>query len=178
MFIGNQELRRLILEENLVTGYIDLEQQLQPNGFDLTVEKIEAFDGKGRITKDGKTLSPMEELETIEDIDLLTLDKKNIWALPQGSYLMYFNETINLPKNLAAIHIQRSTVMRCGNFSIVGSWDSGYNGKGCSLLVIGNEDGLILEKDARVVQMHFIRVEGEHTLYDGNYQKENLEKSI
>ncbi len=165
MFLGSEEIKRLILEEGLVKDYLDLDKQLQPNGFDLTVNKIEIF-AEGAWIKRTEVIKP----RTVE----LPCNGDDYWILQKGCYLLYFNEEIKLPKQIAAIHIQRSSLMRCGVFSIVGSWDTGYNGKGCSLIVVENPHGVLLWKNARVVQMHFIRVEGELFTYNGNYQKENL----
>lgn len=169
MFLGSEEIRKLIKEQNMVSNFgLELDEQIQPNGIDLTLEKIERFCGPGEIYIHGKFPPQMQEI--LPDIDGET------YHLSKGSYLIYFNETIKLPKGIAAIHIQRSTLMRYGTFTIVGSWDSGYHGKGCSLLLVSNEDGLTLERNARVVQMHFIPVSGELFAYNGNYQNENIQR--
>ena len=166
MFLGSEQIKKLILEQELVKDYIDLEKQLQPNGFDLTVKSIEKLTIAGAIYVNDKVTPSTEKVLPVGDI----------WLLDKGSYLVYFNEIINLPKGLAAVHIQRSTVMRCGALSIVGSWDSGYKGRGCSLLVVENENGIQIQKNARIVQMHFIPVSGEIFTYNGNYQNENIEE--
>lgn len=53
MYLGSDEIRKLVVTKNLVSGYRDLEKQLQPNGFDLTVQKIEVFEKlkKGKCRK-------------------------------------------------------------------------------------------------------------------------------
>lgn len=66
--------------------------------------------------------------------------------------------------------------MRNGAMTIVGSWDSGYNGRGTNLLIVTNPHGITLQRNARIVQMHFIKIEGENFLYEGHYQKENIDK--
>lgn len=173
MFLGSEEIKRLILKENLVSNYIDLDAQLQPDGFDLTVNKIEEFSSLGCIFKDSKILPTMKAIEPEEWYTIDSKTKRSLWYLEQGVYLAYFNEEIKLPKSISAIHIQRSTFMRCGDLSIVGAWDMGYNGKGCTMIYVGNPYGLMLEKDSRIVKMQFTPVT-EGKLYDGNYQKENL----
>ena len=92
-----------------------------------------------------------------------------------GKYIITFIEEVNLPKNIAAVTIQRSTVQRGLEETIVGSWDAGYNGIGCNKLTVDSESGMLLQYGARVVQMHFIPVVGDNFGYDGNYQKENLD---
>jgi len=43
--LNDKQLRELITEYKLVTNYIDLDTQLQPSGFDLSLESIEAYQG-------------------------------------------------------------------------------------------------------------------------------------
>jgi len=188
MFLGSKEIKRLILEEGLVSGYINLDEQLQPDGFDLTVNKIEKFLTNGLILTNYKVLPQMEEIKTHQFVYPHILKKNNeivimpieldttvrdIWNLERGVYQLYFNETIRLPKSVSSIHIQRSTLMRCAVDTAIGTWDMGYHGKGCTLLDVKNYNGLILEKNTRVVKMQFVPV-GEGHLYEGSYQKENL----
>jgi|WetSurMetagenome_2_1015567.scaffolds.fasta_scaffold02220_7 dUTP pyrophosphatase len=185
MFLGSKEIKRLIETENLVSGYINIEEQLQPDGFDLTVNKIERFIGRGALLTDTKYLPEMLELKTKQmvypqiitkdsGLPIITEKVRDIWELDEGVYLAYFNETIRLPKSVSSIHIQRSTFMRCGNLSIVGTWDMGYNGKGCTMIHIANPYGLVLEKNTRIVKMQFMPVT-EGFMYGGSYQNENIQ---
>ena len=164
MFLGSETIKKLIKEVNLISGYIDLDKQLQPNGFDLTVNSIYSLDSVGFIMKDAKILPSTTKIE---------LNEEGNWNLPKGCYQIMFNETVNLGKNLAAISIQRSTVMRSGCTVNVGSWDAGYCGRGINLLTVSNELGFIIQKDARIVQLHFTPVIGDNFSYNGNYQGEN-----
>lgn len=169
MFLGSNEIKKLILEKEMIRGYGNLDEQLQPNGFDLRVERVEkeAFKVQPVILgREERKLPEMEECKFIQD--------KDWWFLKPGKYLVYFIEEVNLPRDVAAITIQRSTVMRGLEETIVGSWDAGYNGKGCSKLTVDSESGMMLQYGARVVQMHFIQVSGDNFGYNGNYQKENL----
>lgn len=192
MYLASNIIKKLIKEENLVSDYINFDEQLQPDGFDLTVNKLCEFTGCGVLLKDTKILAPTKEIPTIDNLnDFLQKQKdclylqmfyehlpfykdKQCWYLPKGVYQIHFNETIKLPQSISALHIERSTIMRNGNDTAIGTWDMGYNGKGMTLLEILNPYGFVLEKDSRVVKMHFITVLGEGKLYNGNYQNENL----
>ena len=165
MYLGSEEIKRLVKEQNLVTGYIDLEKQLQPNGFDLTVQKIEIFEDFGEICFAEKRLPTTKEKEHAE-----------CWVLKKGVYLVTFNETLKFPKGIAGLAFQRSTVMRCGAIVNTSNWDSGYEGRGQSILVVFNDNGLVIHQNARIAQMQFIKIVGENFLYEGNYQKENIPK--
>lgn len=167
MYLGSEEIKKLIEEQGLIESYLNIADQLQPNGFDLTLNKIEKFNTAGFVAFAEKQMAKLEEIPR---------DEHNNWRLEQGAYLVTFNEIVKLPKGIMAITIQRSTIMRNGAMTIVGSWDSGYNGRGTNLLIIHNPHGLTLQRNAKIVQMHFIKVEGENFLYEGHYQKENIKK--
>ena len=169
MFLGSSVIKKLILEKGMIKGYGNLEEQLQPDGFDLRVDKVMKTDGVGFIGVNTKALPLLKDIEFTNVV--------GGWILCKGSYIISFMEEVNLPKDIAAITIQRSTVMRCNDATVVGSWDAGYNGKGYNKLSIDNNDGLILEHGSRVVQMHFIPVAGENFSYNGSYQGENLDGS-
>jgi len=54
-------------------------------------------------------------------------------------------------------------------------WDPGYEGKGEGLLIVENPYGIVLEKDARIVQLIFIRLESKpESEYRGVYMREGL----
>jgi len=165
MFLGSEEIKKLIKEKNLVSDFINFEDQLQPNGFDLTLQKVERTIGHGIISTSGKITPKLEEV---------SINPDNTWVLNKGIYIITFNEILRFPKGIAGIGIQRSSIIRCGAIINVSSWDSGYEGRGQNLLVVHNKDGLILQKNARIVQIYFIKVRGRHFSYEGNYQHENI----
>ena len=47
--LNKKEIKQLIEEKNLIENYINLDKQLAPNGFDLTVGKIFEFESAGDI---------------------------------------------------------------------------------------------------------------------------------
>lgn len=170
--LGSAEIRRRILEEGLITGYIDLDTQLQPNGFDLCVENVFTFTEAGEIDYSNKN-------RHIPKIAVMTPDENGIWFLPQGAYAIGIKEKINLPSDIKAEanlimgdSIHRSTVMRCGCVMASGRWDVGYSGMGRSLLVVHNPYGLKLHKHGRLIQIKFYRVENVDKAYEGDYQNE------
>jgi dUTP pyrophosphatase len=65
--------------------------------------------------------------------------------------------------------------MRMGATVISALWDPGYEGRGEGLLIVENPHGIVLEKNARVVQLIFIRLESKPTSkYRGAYMLEGL----
>ena len=168
MILNRQEILERILEDNLVQGFADAKSQVQPAGFDLTVEKVFAYESQGAIDFDNKDrkLSETEELAWGKDGWL---------ELKQGVYKLQFAEEVSLPADLAAMTILRSSLMRCGCILHQGYWDPGYHGKGEASLIVP-EHGLRLKKGAKVAQMVFMRVSGGGTdqLYEGIHQHENV----
>ena len=166
MRLNRDEIKRRILEEDLIQNYLDLETQLQPAGFDLTVNGVYRFFGTPRVAFDNseRLLPDYHEVEPIGEW----------WALREGSYHIRFNEVVKIPLDLFAESIHRSTIMREDCETATGNWDPGYTGAGATRLTVG-ENGLLLKKNARICQMVFGLVEPPSAGYDGEYQGENVE---
>ncbi|MBE0522276.1 MAG: deoxyuridine 5'-triphosphate nucleotidohydrolase [Candidatus Methanoperedenaceae archaeon] len=152
----------------LVEQMIDPEIQVQPNGIELTLQKVEAHTGHGAVAFDN---SERKLPETVN----IEFDDDGWLHLPRGSYKILFNEVVNIPKDIAAIAKPRSSLLRCGVTIETAVWDAGYSGRSESLLVVLNEDGFRVKKDARVLQLLFYRLgERVNEGYSGVYQNENI----
>ncbi len=166
MILGKYELKkRLKAQPPLVEGMIDPDLQIQPAGIDLTVAEIYRFTGPGQLdfTNRERRLAELSPVEFNRDG----------WAiLGPGYYLVRFNETVNMPLDLAAIGKPRSSLLRMGAFMVSAVWDPGYRGRSISLLAVGNPRGIRIKRGARIIQLVFIKVLGETTGYQGIYQGE------
>ena len=69
----------------------------------------------------------------------------------------------------------RSSLLRCGVTVGTAVWDAGYSGRSQSLLVVYNRQGVRLQKNARIIQLIFLRLTGETKGYQGVYQGENID---
>ncbi len=78
-----------------------------------------------------------------------------------GCYLVTYNEVVNLPKNIMALAMPRSSLLRCGVSIHNAVWDAGYSGRSQSLLVVYNPQGFRLHRNARIVQMVFFLLSRE-----------------
>jgi dUTP pyrophosphatase len=166
--LHDSEIRRLIKQEPpLVEGYIDLEAQVQPNGFELTLRDIAVIQSAGRIAVDNRR-------RIVSDVSPLVFDGLGEIELIPGIYLITYNEVVNLPKNLVALGRPRSSLLRCGVTIGTAVWDAGYEGRSQSLLVVYNTRGIRLQKNARLMQLVFLELTGESAGYDGLYQGENI----
>jgi dUTP pyrophosphatase len=157
------------LQPPLIGSAINLEEQLQPNGVDLTVREISSFSSRGKLTEanEGRELS---------GISPVAFDDHGGADLMPGAYLVTFNEVVSLPADVMALGRPRSSLNRCGVSMHSAVWDAGYSGRSQSMLVVYNAHGFRLHKNARVMQLVFF-----HTTravdkgYSGKYQHENIQ---
>ncbi len=152
----------------LVESMIDPETQTQMCGVELTLQKIERFITAGAVAFDNKE-------RKLPETELVNFDEMGWIDLTAGAYLVTFNEIVNIPKDVTAMARARSTLLRCGATLETALWDPGYRGRSQSLLVVYNPLGLKLKKNARLMQLVFLRLENEaEKLYSGKYQGENI----
>jgi dUTP pyrophosphatase len=166
--LSDSEIRRLLKQKPpLVEGYIDLEAQVQANGFELTLRDVAVIQSAGRIAVDNSQ-------RVISGVSPLVFDGLGDIELIPGTYLITYNEIVHLPKNLIALGRPRSSLLRCGVTIGTAVWDAGYEGRSQSLLVVYNTRGIRLQKNARLIQLVFFELTGESEGYNGVYQGENI----
>jgi dUTP pyrophosphatase len=150
----------------LVAGLIDREDQVQPNGIDLTVASVALFTGSGTLATDNRR-------RTLPSTEDLSFDRDGQISLAPGPYLVRFAETVNLPADCMAYARPRSSLLRSGVALHTAVWDAGYSGQGAALLVVYNPHGFRLEYRARIVQLVFHRLAtATEQGYQGAYQGE------
>ncbi len=161
------EIKRLIEENQLITGYVDLETQLQPTGFDLSLGAILGYKGAGSVDFSNveREVAPTAPLEP---------DGEDWYSLGQGCYTIVYNEVVKIPLDIVAMARSRSTLLRNGASVETAIWDPGYQGRSSSLLVVSNPNGLRLKRDARVVQLVFFNIKKVPKGYNGIYQRERM----
>ena len=152
----------------LVAEYLDLESQLQPHGFDLTLRQVLEFTSAGE-------LKPGAEPSEIPQTRVLCFDSDGRIHLPSGAYLITLNEIVNLPLGVMALARPRSSLLRSGVAIHTAVWEAGYRGRSQALLMVYNRLGWHLTKNARLLQMVFFYLaiplaEG----YKGRFLGENI----
>ena len=151
----------------LVENLYDAQQQVQPNGIDLTLNEVALFSSPG-------SLGPSNQNRVLSGTSPLVFDGLGRVDLLPGCYLITYNEVVNLPKNLMALAMPRSSLLRCGVSIHNAVWDAGYSGRSQSLMVVYNPLGFSVQRDARVLQLVFFRIVGSAGAgYQGIYQREN-----
>jgi dUTP pyrophosphatase len=166
--LSGRDIKHLIEQKPpLIEGFIDLGQQLQTNGFDLTLRDIATLEDAGQIGIDNNQ-------RRLPELSLLTFDGTGAMELKPGSYLITYNEIVHLPKNIMALGRTRSSLLRCGVNIGTAVWDAGYSGRSQSLLMVHNPRGFRVCKNARILQLVFMTLTGETEGYSGKYQNENI----
>ncbi|WP_435344598.1 deoxyuridine 5'-triphosphate nucleotidohydrolase [Haloarchaeobius sp. HRN-SO-5] len=143
------------------------DDQVQPNGVDLTLDAVFEQREPGRIGRDGKKVGDRSEVEAEQYAD----DAPPTYYLEPGGYVVRYGERIHVPEGHVGFVYPRSSLMRNSCMLNTAVWDAGYEGRGEGLLQVNHD--VELEAGARIAQ--FVLSEAEHVgEYDGSYQNENL----
>jgi dUTP pyrophosphatase len=160
-------LERISQKPPLIEGYMNLEEQVQPNGFDLTLKEVAMIQSGGQMAVSNKN-------RQISSLCPLVFDGTDYIDLVPGSYVITFNEIVNMPKNVMALGAPRSSLLRCGVTVHMAVWDAGYSGRSQSLLVVYNPYNFKVQRNARIAQLVFFELSEETEGYNGKYQGENI----
>jgi dUTP pyrophosphatase len=166
--LSGKEIRRRIKQEPpLIEGFINLDEQVQANGFDLTLRDVAVMQSAGRITVDNRR-------RAVSDLSPLMFDGSGGIDLVPGVYMITYNEVVHLPKDIMALGRPRSSLLRCGASIGTAVWDAGYSGRSQSMLVVYNYRGFRIERNARTTQLVFFELTSDSEGYNGIYQGENI----
>ena len=166
--LSKEDIHRLLQQEPpLIEGWIDLEEQVQPNGVDLTLREVALPQSPGKI-------GVADSQRLVSDLAPLVFDGLGFIDLMPGAYIITYNEIVHLPRNIMALATPRSSLLRCGVTINTAVWDAGYSGRSQSLMVVYNAQGFRLQKNARIVQLVFFQLTEETEGYQGTYQGENI----
>ena len=157
-------------EKPLVDLMPSKKEQLQPNGIELTLCEV------SKLTSPG-VIAASNEKRKVSQTEVMAFDENGMLKLEKGCYQVLFNEITNIPKDVFAMARVRSSLLRSGATIETALWDSGYSGRSSSLLVVYNEAGIVVEKNARLIQLIFFKLGGHvEKSYSGVYQNENIKK--
>jgi len=141
---------------------------LQPNGLELSLESV------WRMARYGSLPAPDAGERTFPDYYAIKPDREGWWHLEKGCYKIIYIEYVRIPADLCAMARPRSTLGRMGAWIATALWDSGYEGRSESLLVVENPAGIRIQRGARLIQLVFFTLgKDAGRLYDGRYQGEN-----
>lgn len=166
MVLGPQELLRLVKKVKLVEGLSERElTNPEGAGFDLRLGEVFKISGSAFL---GETHRQTPDITSVMIYD----DKKKqvIKINPGDFFLVKTIEKINLPINLSAVILPRTTTFRSGLFLRTGPIQPGYSGE----LTFGlkNEGPITVEIEmgARFMHVIFHEIKGEGSKYRGQWQ--------
>jgi len=137
------------------------DEQIQPNGVDLTLDAVFEQVEPGRIGRDGKTIGERERVP----------DDEGVYRLSPGGYVVRYAEVVRIPEKHVGFLLPRSSLLRNSCMLDTAVWDAGYEGRGEGLLEVHHE--IELEQGARIAQLVLADAAHRET-YEGDYQGEHL----
>jgi len=148
---------KLVEEEKLIEHFS--KDCLEGAGYDLRAGRAYTLESDSRVgVKDRRT----------PEVKEIIADKI---TLKPGKYVLIETlERVNMPHNLMARILQRSSIFRCGCMLATAVVDPGY----CGTLTMGLKNAssqqFTLEKKARIAQIVFEEVKDSRKAYAGRYQ--------
>lgn len=166
MILGPKELLRLVKKQKLVENLSERElTNPEGTGFDLRLGEVFKISGKAFL---GETHRQTPDIESVKVYD--PKKKSSIKIKPGDFFLVKTIEKINLPLNLSAVIIPRTTTFRSGLFIRTGPIQPGYSGE----LTFGlkNEGPITVEIEmgARFTHLIFHEIKGSGSAYRGQWQ--------
>ena len=137
------------------------DEQVQPNGVDLTLDAVFEQVEPGRIGRNGKSVGERERVD----------DEDDIFRLSPGGYVVRYAEIVRIPDGHVGFLLPRSSLLRNSCMLDTAVWDAGYEGRGEGLLEVHH--GIELEVGARIAQLVLAEAAHRET-YEGDYQGEHL----
>ena len=141
------------------------DDQVQPNGVDLTLGAVYEQVEPGHIGRSGKTVGDRRAVDPDAAAAVPT------YRLGPGGYLAEYAERVRIPEGHVGFVLPRSSLMRNSAMLHTAVWDAGYEGRGEGLLEVHHE--LAIERGARFAQFVLAAADHEGT-YGGDYQGERL----
>lgn len=159
MLSGTSIVRRAI-----VRNLLSAPHQAQPCGVDLSLRRVLRWTSPATIDFDNSRRQSANTAEIAFSGNVETV------TLPQGPYLVEFNETVDMPLDCMGQLFVRSSLWRSGALLTAGVVDAGYKGALGALLDVRNPGGIILCRNAKLGQIALHRLEGKVEGYSGIYQ--------
>ncbi len=166
MIIGPKELLELVKTKKLVEGLSERElTNPEGTGFDLRLGEVFKISGDAFLGETHRKTPDIESVITFEEGKT-----KSIKIKPGDFFLVKTVEKINLPIDLSATILPRTTTFRSGLFLRTGPIQPGYSGE----LTFGlkNEGPVTVEIEmgARFAHVIFQEIKGEGSQYRGQWQ--------
>jgi deoxycytidine triphosphate deaminase len=158
--IGYDGILKLIEQKKLVEN-VD-ENNIQPSGVDLRVKVVYRLKNGGYLgVKDRRT----------PDIEVVDKEVgRKVVLNPNEFVLVETMEKVNMPNDLSAIILPRSSLFRCGASLHTAVVDPGYIGTLTFGMKNLSQFPFEIEIGSKIGQIVFEEVKGNTKLYNGKYQ--------
>lgn len=161
----------LVGHHNLKKLFPNFEEDIQENGIDLRVGKIEA------INQDGKIIGCVNDEKFKPNyFPVRLVNDSHYRLLPQNFYFVTCDRSIHIPKGYTQIYQIRSTFARCGLILLSSVGDDDFNGTLMMGLYNASPLPIFIGKNERVIQALTFKNDGTATSYDGAYQNDEFYK--
>ena len=153
-----------------VYNLIDPEKQIGSDGIDLTLGSIAKLDlTDTAVFSETKSKNKHRNREgmapTVEN------DGSQFYVLSEGVYDITFNESFDIPKNVAAQIMIRSSLARNACIGTAGLYDSGFKAQGGMSIHVRGGGKIKLEQNVRIAQVIFHKSD-TYKLYNGQYNNQ------
>src|SRR3989338_2729987 len=166
MIIGPKKLLHLVKAKKLVEGLSERElTNPEGAGFDLRLGEVFKISGSAFL---GETERKTPNIKLIQKYS--KDNKSSLKIKPGDFYLVKTVEKINLPLNLSAVIIPRTTTFRSGIFIRTGPIQPGYKGELTFGLKNEGPVSVEIEMGARFVHVIFHEIKGGGSKYRGQWQ--------
>lgn len=159
----------IIGHNNLLKLFPNFAEDVQENGIDLRVGKIEA------IQKDEKIIGCVNDEKYKPNYFPIKLINDEYYKLyPQNFYFITIDRPIHIPKGYIQQYYLRSTFSRCGLILTDAIGDSDFNGTLRVGVYNSSPLPIFMSKNERIIQAVTIKTDGSETSYNGDYQEDKF----
>src|SRR5205814_9889288 len=95
--LSREELRAALAAHPPLVEDVDPASQLQPNGIDLRLERVQRLVSPGHLGAADAVREPADGAD-------LDADHEGWWDIHPGRFVVTYREPANLPKDLMALH--------------------------------------------------------------------------
>ncbi len=175
MLLSNEKILELVKKKSLIENF-DI-NCVESAGYDLRVGRIYKITSDSHLgVRDRKNPKIMEikfnsKFSEFRSFDFPKENRIKKYKLKPDQYILIETiERVNIPENILARILPRSTLFRCGCSLITAVVDPGYRGTLTLGLKNLSEFNFEFEKGSRVAQIVFETVDGKTKGYKGRYQ--------
>lgn len=166
MILGPKKLLELVREIKLVEGLSERElTNPEGAGFDLRLGEVYSISGDAFLGQEERKTPDIHLVEKY-----VKGENRSIAFEPGDFYLVKTIERFNLPENLVANFIPRTTTFRSGLFLRTGTVQPGYRGEVTFGMKNEGTVSVVIEMGARFVHVQFQEVAGGGSRYRGQWQ--------